>query len=109
MSYLRKSDYEKALADLNEGIAKDPTLALCYYARGDVHLSTRKYHEAVADLTHGLRLKPTVDGYIQRAHAHEQLCETQDALADYNAALALDPLSRAARSGAQRLSEQNAR
>lgn len=108
MSYLRKSDYEKALADLSEGIAKDATLALCYYARGDLYLSTAKYQEAVADLTHGLRLKPTVDGHIQRARALEQLCETQDALADYKAALALDPLSNAARSGAQRLSEGKA-
>ncbi len=107
MSYLRKSHYERALADLNAGIEKDGTIALCYYARGDLSLHTEKYQDAVGDLTRGLRLKPTVEGYIQRAAAHERLCETDNALADYKEALRLDPRSNAARAGAQRLSAQD--
>lgn len=106
MSYLRKSDYEKALADLTAGVEKDGALALCHYARGEVFLRTGKYQEAVDDLTLGLRLKPTVEGYLQRATAHEQLCETDNALADYKEALRLDPRSGAAREGALRLTEQ---
>lgn len=108
LSYLRKSDYEAALADLSAGIEKDATVALCYYARGDLFLRQAKHQDAVDDLTRALRLKPTVEGYLQRAAAHEQLCETDNALADYRAALALDPRSNAARSGAQRLSEREA-
>ncbi len=106
MSYLRKSDYDKALEDLDLGIQKDGKLAHCYYARGELLAGKGDYRKAIEDLTAGIGLKPTVEGFIRRAAAYERVRETDNALADYQAALKLDPRSKAAQAGAQRITER---
>ena len=55
LGLVRNGDLEKAKADLDTGIQKDPNLPLCYYARGDLYFEERQYENAIADFTKGLK------------------------------------------------------
>jgi tetratricopeptide (TPR) repeat protein len=57
-SYFDKRQYERAIADLNEGIRLDPNKPLFYFVRGVCHRMEGRLNEAMADFEAGLRLNP---------------------------------------------------
>lgn len=93
-------DYDEAIRCYDEAIAlTDPedkaltySLAVYHSNRAACHLQRKSWHEAVEDATQALGYD---GGYIKalmrRAAAHEALDRLEDALADYNAVLAIEP------------------
>ena len=106
MARLRKSDYEGALGDFEDGLKRDASMSVCYYARGETRYTGREYEEAVEDLTKGIELSPTPQGYEMRAQAFERLGMPDKALFDYQTALKLAPNYKSAQEGIERLSQK---
>jgi tetratricopeptide (TPR) repeat protein len=102
---IRKSEYDKALSDLNTGIEKDPRLPFCYYARGELYFGKGDYKSAIDDFTIGLRIRPNVQGLTTRGEAYERLGDRERALADFKAALEIDPRFKDAQEGEARLKQ----
>ena len=52
-----KEDHDKAIADYNDAIRLDPTLAAAYNNRGEAWRSKKDYDKAVADYNEAIRLE----------------------------------------------------
>ncbi len=76
-----------ALADLDQALDLDPSLALAYSERGQIYLENGDGQKAVHEFSKSLKAKATMDGYYQRAEAYEKLGEHQKAIADFDAAI----------------------
>src|SRR5262249_22601481 len=57
-AYGRKKDYDHAIANYDQAISLDPTLALAYYSRGSVYGGKEDYDRAIADYDQAIRLDP---------------------------------------------------
>jgi tetratricopeptide (TPR) repeat protein len=90
-----QSNWEKALADLNDAIAKsdgNKTKAHVLSYRGDVYLRKHEMEKAFADFEESLKLNPLDSGtFILRAGAHLTSGKPDKAVTDYSTALWLDP------------------
>jgi tetratricopeptide (TPR) repeat protein len=66
--------------------------ALLSFNRAQVYAVVGRYDEAVADLTSVIDLFPEEsDGYLERGNAHRRAGRTDEALADYDRAIARNP------------------
>jgi tetratricopeptide (TPR) repeat protein len=61
-AYEKTGQYQKALADLNEAVELDPTLALAYYNRGVIYGSMGEYEKATQNLNRAIALDPSLAG-----------------------------------------------
>jgi tetratricopeptide (TPR) repeat protein len=90
--YLKRRDFEKAIADFGAAIEIDPAHHEAYCERGTARIERRDYEAAQADFTRAIELKhESWRGYWGRATARYESATYADAVADYDAAIARDP------------------
>ena len=91
--YLYRGEYAQALADFDDAIEADPSLAEGYTHRGLALLAYHDYRSAIEAFDRGLALDPSEPAkvYFNRAIAHEELGEVSAAYHDYQRAAELAP------------------
>ncbi len=91
--YLSLNENDKAMADMNSGIAIAPSLGDAYVDRGAVLIALGRYDEALADLNKGISMDPHRPqvAYYDRALIHEHGGDIRAAYEDYKKALELAP------------------
>ena len=98
-AYLYAGKLDQAVKDLNEAIRQNPNYALAYVTRGHAFMNAGQDDRAIADETKAIALAPkNLEAHWLRAYAwryHKNAPEK--ALADYSAALLIDPADGAAR------------
>jgi tetratricopeptide (TPR) repeat protein len=83
---------DKALADLNEAIRLDPTLAVAFEQRGYIAYGNKEYDKSLADLNEAIWLDPRIRWpYHVRGWIWYRKKDYDKALADYEEALRIDP------------------
>lgn len=78
-------------AMLTKAIAAWPEDTAGYSIRADLYGGIYDWKRAATDLGQAIRISPTVDLYVQRAAFRTNIADRAGALADLDAALALDP------------------
>jgi tetratricopeptide (TPR) repeat protein len=93
VTYLRRSDYQQALADFDGVIALNPRHAEAHVNRGAALLQMREYGQAIAAFTEalGLDVAEPYKAYFNRGAAREALGDVRGAYEDYNTALEIYP------------------
>ena len=89
-AYMLKDDYDRALADFNHAIERQPTFAEAYENRVLIHVAKGDYSQALADANQVIQLKP--DGsmaYNNRGLIYIQMDDYDRAIADFSQALKL--------------------
>jgi tetratricopeptide (TPR) repeat protein len=89
-AYYAKKDYDTAIADYTYAIRLDPMYALAYRNRGRVYEAKKDYDRAIADVSAANRL----DAYDYSSRCWDRALagrDLQDALADCNESLRLQP------------------
>lgn len=93
-----------AIADYSKAIALDPADPSAYNNRAFAYWEKRLAVRGLRDSNRALRLdRNYAEAYDTRARLHEMLGWRRKAIADYRAALALDPTIESARAGLKRL------
>jgi tetratricopeptide (TPR) repeat protein len=59
--YIRKGDYDRAIAGLDQAIKLDPNNALAYHGRGEAYEAKRDYARALANFEKALQLEPRAE------------------------------------------------
>ncbi len=86
------SQYDNAIADLNEAIILDPNDAEAYYNRGIVHFSRNNHDDAFTDFNMAILLKPNhTSAHINRGLSRARLGQYDAAITDLDQAIRLDP------------------
>jgi tetratricopeptide (TPR) repeat protein/flagellar hook-basal body complex protein FliE len=90
-AYEHKADLSRAMADFQSAIELDPKLAPAYYARGYARVQDQNNPElAIGDLNTAIKLDPTFPSpFTARGLAYEKQGRKTEAIADFNAALAI--------------------
>jgi len=92
IAYVRKGDYENAIADYNAAIERNPRYAEAYNDRGVAYFRKADYDRAIADTTQAIALKPDfADAFANRAEAYAQKHDDDRAIADFSRAIELNP------------------
>lgn len=89
--YYHKQDFDKSLADYEHAIKLDPTLEVAWYNKGTLYLFNHKCIEAVDCFNEAIKLKPMMGSYSMRGQAYTELKQYDEAIADFNTAIQLDP------------------
>ena len=89
-AYFYLEDYAASEADFTRAIELDPTYVYAYASRAQVALRRQDYEAAVADYTSVIAIEPSAETYVYRGQAFLQARKTSNAIADFDAALALD-------------------
>lgn len=91
-AYIKKCEYNQAIADFDEIIRRDPADAEAFRSRGHQHVNVGAYTEALDDYANAMRLDPgNADDYGGRARAYGGMLKYQEALRDCTKAIQLDP------------------
>jgi tetratricopeptide (TPR) repeat protein len=93
-AYLKaqQGDYDGALADLDKAIKRDPNSTLAYYNRGTVRLAQEDYAGAIAAFDKAISLKANDEvTYNNRGLAYEKKGKLDEAIADYQGAIYIEP------------------
>lgn len=90
-AYYYVDNFEDSIIDINKALKIEPTNSLYYLDKGRFEYWAGRYKEAIIDLTKGIELKPSESKYIFRANSYMELEEYKFALADFNAAIEIDP------------------
>lgn len=83
--------YDDAVADLTSVIELFPDESDGYLERGNAHRRAGRVDAALADYHHAIARNPPPEAYYNRAGLLSELDRPQEALADYDAVLDLDP------------------
>jgi lipoprotein NlpI len=87
-----KKDSDRALADCNEAIKLDRSLAAAFLNRGNAYLSKADVEHAFADFNDAIRLDPkSAWAYSARGDLYKTKGDLDHALADFNEAIRLNP------------------
>ncbi|MCI0712942.1 MAG: tetratricopeptide repeat protein [Chloroflexi bacterium] len=105
--YLALENFSSALSDLNSAIRNDDTLSRAYLGRGLIQFELGNYDDAIDDLSVALEDSPTAEAHLRRAQAYIETDDSEGALADFQAAVELDPELTEAHLGAARIEEEN--
>jgi tetratricopeptide (TPR) repeat protein len=89
--YLSMGRPEEALRDFDQVIANDGTDSIAYCDRGVANERIGRLKSAIDDYSRSIELAPTAAALDNRGNAYARLKQPQKALADFSAALALDP------------------
>ncbi len=89
--YLSLGQFEAAIRDFDTLIAHDRANSLAYLNRGVAHEQQGNLQSALEDYGRSIELAPTASAHFDRANLYVQLDRPEQALADFNAALATDP------------------
>ncbi len=85
-------EYDKALADYDEAIRRDPKQTWAYADRAIARFAKREYDQSVSDLTEAIRLDPKfATAYVRRAYSWRAKDQLDKALADCDEALRINP------------------
>jgi tetratricopeptide (TPR) repeat protein len=82
---------DDALADFEMALKIDPNLAPAYTARGLIFVKRGDLAKAALEFDQSIRVHPTMDGYYQRGQIRYGLGQLQQAIDDYDQAIAIDP------------------
>jgi tetratricopeptide (TPR) repeat protein len=89
---LQLRERDKALADFEEAVRRDPKQARFYCDRGLVRSYKRQEDQAIADFTEAIRLDPGyASAYVCRAFSWRAKGQYDKAMADCNEALRINP------------------
>jgi lipoprotein NlpI len=87
-----KGDQDRAIADYDEAIRLNPSLAMAYSNRGLSYYDKREYDRAIADHSEVIRLNPNLWlPYTNRGNAYLAKGDQDRAIADYSEAIRLSP------------------
>jgi tetratricopeptide (TPR) repeat protein len=87
-----KHDYAKAIADCDEAIRLDSTLAKAFFTRGMALHYKQQYDRAIADYTEAIRLDPDLASvYVRRALTWRAKGQHVKAMDDCTQALRINP------------------
>jgi aspartyl protease family protein len=91
--HARRNDFDLAFADYSEAIRRDPNSAFAYNNRGLINARRYDYAGAVADYGEAIRHNhPNLaQVYSNRGLAHKALGFTEEAIADFHKAQAINP------------------
>jgi tetratricopeptide (TPR) repeat protein len=109
IAYMRLNQYDTAIADFTQAIARHPPEAsykddLYYIDRAWAYHLKGEDAKALPDADKAIAMTPDDPDYIEtRAEIYEQLGQRDQAIADYRAALKLNPKKDGSRQGLQRL------
>jgi len=94
--YARGNDIDLAFAEYSEAIRRDPNNAFAYNNRGLVYARRYDYANAIADYGQAIKNNhPNLaQVYSNRGLAHKALGLTEEAIADFQKAQAIDPSDR---------------
>jgi tetratricopeptide (TPR) repeat protein len=92
LTYRRKGEYDKAIADYDKAIQLNPKFAMAYSNRGTAYRQKHNYDKAIADCDQAIRLDPAfVAAYNNRGLTYGNKGDYDKAIADYDEAIRLDP------------------
>ena len=96
---------DRGIADFNEAIRLDPSLAEPYNNRGVAYQDKGDYDRAVADYTEAITIDPShaAIAYRNRGHLFETQGRREEAIADFRQALSIDPKHKRSRDALKRL------
>ena len=89
--WIKKGEYQRAIADLNRALALDPNKPMAYYYRGMAWRLQRRFRKAVEDYTRAIRLKKNPAFYYHRSQAYTRMGMVDKAVADMEKAVRLSP------------------
>jgi tetratricopeptide (TPR) repeat protein len=84
----RLGEDDQALADLDRALQIDPNLSIAYAAQGAISRDRGNVSRAIEEYTKSIQARPNVDAYFERAQLYERLSQHQNAIADYDQAIA---------------------
>ncbi len=91
-AYLAKGDYDLALADFNQNIKIQPTLAEAYSNRASIYIAKNDYTRALADANQAVKLKPdSAIAHNNRGVTYATTGNYDGAIADFSQTLKLIP------------------
>jgi tetratricopeptide (TPR) repeat protein len=92
LAYLRKSQYDEAIIELNKAIEIYQRYALAYNDRGVAYLRKKQYDRAISDFTKALDINPKHHhAHYNRGIAYLDKRNYDEAISDLNKAIELDP------------------
>jgi tetratricopeptide (TPR) repeat protein len=92
VTYLRKGDNKKAIADFTLAIKFNSNYTGAYSNRGIAYYYNHNYDKAIADYTKALKLDPNdAEIFNNRGEGYQAMGDYEHAMADYNRAISLDP------------------
>jgi tetratricopeptide (TPR) repeat protein len=102
-AYRKSRLYDKAIADYSHAIALNPNYDSAYNNRASVYDTKGDGAKGLPDADKAIALAPTANHFGTRALIYEKLGQRDKAIADYRAALKLDPNHKSAQDGLNRL------
>jgi tetratricopeptide (TPR) repeat protein len=89
--YLSLGQLEESIRDFDELIAHDSSDSLAYLNRGVAKEQQGNLQSALEDYGRSIAVAPSASAHFDRANLYVQLDQPDKALADFNAALVIDP------------------
>ena len=89
-TYVRPADLQSANADFNQAIKLAPREVSYYQARGKARYAIKDFQGAIEDNTKVIQSIPSANSYSDRGDALAAFGKADEALADYNQAIALN-------------------
>jgi len=91
-AYATIGDYDRAIADYDQAIRLNPTMAAAFDNRGRLYSEKNQFERAIADYDEAIRLNPNAANALHnRCWARIALGNARAALADCNESLRLEP------------------
>jgi tetratricopeptide (TPR) repeat protein len=92
LAYDHMGQFDRAIADYDEAIKRDPVMADAYKSRGDAYYDKRQLDRAIADYTRAIEVDPKfAQAYQNRSIARKMLGDRAGSEADLAKARQLDP------------------
>lgn len=92
LAYLRQKNLDRAIADFDQAITLNPTLAEAYGNRGNAYFEKDEIGRAVADFSQVIFFAPKdLGGYSNRCRAYLRMGNVNDAIADCSRAIEINP------------------
>ncbi|XP_005108663.1 RNA polymerase II-associated protein 3 [Aplysia californica] len=105
--FLKRGDIDKAVEAYSKGMDFDPTNAILPANRAMALLKQQKFAAAELDCTTSISLDPMyVKAYLRRATARSSLGKLDEAVADFNRVLDLEPSNKQAKTEIERLQKE---
>ncbi len=98
-AYARQGDPDRAIADFDSAISRNPRSLVAYYNRGNVYFGKGNFDQAIADFSRAVALQPDhVLSYNNLGNAYLGKGEIDQAIAQFDKALEIDPANNQAAS-----------
>lgn len=91
MAYLKKVDADSAIPDFDQAIKLNPQNSEAYRNRARAYSWIRDYSRALNDANQAVWLEPKAASYVARAEVYSSNFNHDDAIADLNVAIEMEP------------------